>query len=115
VLNVFARAPQLDSIGRVIDFSVLKERIGGWIDAYWDHAFLVYRSDHKLIEALVALNDPHHKIVILPVNPTAENLALFLLEKVCPKVLEGTDVCVYGLELWETENCKAIVCLGSKV
>ena len=27
----------LDKLGRVIDFGVLKEKFGAWIDEWWDH------------------------------------------------------------------------------
>ena len=32
VAYISARSNDLDKVGRVIDFSVLKEKIGGWID-----------------------------------------------------------------------------------
>ena len=41
----------LDEVGRVIDLSVLKTKIGGWIDENWDHRFLAYSEDDTLIEA----------------------------------------------------------------
>lgn len=102
-----ARAPELDELGRVIDFGVLKQRIGAWIDQYWDHCFLVYEHDAELIRALCNLPESGQRVVTLPVNPTAENLALILLRELCPRVLQGTGVEVFKVELWETENCKA--------
>ena len=34
VAFIHAEAEQLDSIGRVIDFGVLKDKFGGWIDEH---------------------------------------------------------------------------------
>ena len=44
----------------------------------------------------------------LPCNPTAENMAHFLLTEICPAVLKMTEVTVTKVEVWETENCYAI-------
>lgn len=95
----------LDNIGRVIDFSVLKNRVGGWIDREWDHGFILWASD---CEALVAVRScSPFKVFELPSNPTAENMADYLLQTVCPNVLSDTGVRVIGVRLWETENCYA--------
>lgn len=96
---------QLDKLGRVIDFSVLKDRIGGWIDLHWDHGFILF--DRDPVSTSPVFNGM--KTYALPLNPTAENLAFYLLYKVCPEALQGTGVEVVKVELWETENCKAEV------
>lgn len=106
VVWIHAKADELDPLGRIIDFSVLKEKVGRWIDEKWDHTFIVNQHDEELIKDL----DKHHKnkpLWIAPFNPTAENMADWLLNHVCPKVLENTGVTVYHIELYETENCKA--------
>jgi 6-pyruvoyltetrahydropterin/6-carboxytetrahydropterin synthase len=43
----------------------------------------------------------------LPYNPTAENLAKYLLWEVCPKLLKGAGVIVYKVVFRETDNCYA--------
>ena len=35
----------VDDLGRVVDFGVVKEVIGGWIDEKWDHNFLLHKDD----------------------------------------------------------------------
>lgn len=97
-----AQIDQLDTIGRVIDFSVLKKKIGGWIDKYWDHGFIFFADDN---ETEFFFRKSNLKSYCLPKNPTAENMADFLLHVVCPKVLKGTGVVVFKVVLWETENC----------
>lgn len=105
VLLVEAVAPELDAIGRVIDFSVLKDKVGGWIDQHWDHGFLYWQDDYEAKHALSYVN--HQKVYSMPTNPTAENMAAYLLDMICPEVLEGSGVTVRKVTIWETENCYA--------
>lgn len=97
-----AAGADLDAVGRVIDFGVLKERIGGWIEREWDHGFVVWRDDAEARRALAAVDG--QKTYLLPANPTAENLADHLLRVVGPRVLEGTGVRLVKVTLYETEN-----------
>lgn len=96
----------LDGIGRVIDFSVLKAKVGGWIDEKWDHTTLLFQEDNITINLLNQA--PKFKQVwIAPFNPTAENMAYHLLHTVCPEVLRDTGVQVVHVKVWETPNCFA--------
>ena len=101
----------LDHIGRVIDFSVLKEKIGGWIDENWDHGFLFFSEDTAMRDLFVVnhelIGPGAQKHFMMPVNPTAENMAWYLLRVQCPALLEGTGVRVRKVTIWETENCFA--------
>ncbi len=102
----------LDTIGRVIDFSVLKQRIGTWLDDHWDHGFILHREDDAGMEAMKCFEklseQKHQKIFHMPYNPTAENMALFLGDVVCPAALEGTGVRIIRVKVEETENCAAV-------
>jgi 6-pyruvoyltetrahydropterin/6-carboxytetrahydropterin synthase len=93
---------ELDSLGRVIDFSVLKEKVGGWIDFHLDHGFILWVDDLEARGQMLKT-----KLYLMPYNPTAENLARHLLLEVCPLVLQGTGVTVTRVVIHETENCKA--------
>ncbi len=104
IAHITAEGSQ-DSIGRVIDFSVLKERIGSWIDQHWDHGFIVYSGDDPVKFSLALM--PDQKVYELPYNPTAENIALYVLNFVAPLRLEGTGVRVTKVVIEETENCSA--------
>lgn len=101
-----AQAGELDAVGRVIDFSVLKERVGGWIDKHWDHGFIYWDKD-IMMQDIFTTHTGHQKHFELPLNPTAENMAHYLLHVVCPEVLIETGVTVIDVTLWETENCFA--------
>jgi len=100
-----AESDHLDVVGRVVDFSVLKKRIGGWIEKWWDHGFIYYEADSRMFDALCCLMET--KQWSAEFNPTAERMAAYLLLTVCPKVLKRTGVTVTKVVLWETENCYA--------
>lgn len=65
----------LDAQGMVMDFGIVKAKLGGWIDEHWDHRFLICMRD-PIASRLVEL-DPHG-VVVVPFNPTAENMAKHL-------------------------------------
>lgn len=104
-----ATCPSLDAIGRVIDFSVLKDKIGGWIDVFWDHGFIYWAQDREAGDALATL--PNQKTFVMSNNPTAENMAKYLLNEICPELLGGTGVVITKVTIWETENCYAVATL----
>jgi len=105
-VHFFAKADALDDIGRVIDFSVIKTTIGEWINEQWDHTFLVWEKDKQTIDALMAM--PRNKDpFVCTFNPTAENMALFLLHEICPKQLANSGVTINKVVIYETDNCYA--------
>jgi 6-pyruvoyltetrahydropterin/6-carboxytetrahydropterin synthase len=100
VVEVTAAAQELDKLGRVIDFSVLKRKLGGWLEENWDHKAILQMSD-PLVPALLALSQP---VYTTPWPPTGENLAAFLLN--LSRVLFAFDgIEVVKIRLWETPNC----------
>lgn len=96
---------ELDALGRVVDFGVVKEVLGGWIDTNWDHATILHEKDKALGESIAAVTG--QKIYYLPQNPTAENLADYLLNELCPRLFAGKDVRCTRIRLYETPNCYA--------
>lgn len=108
VVHVTAEALRsLDGIGRVIDFSVLKEKLGTWIDTNWDHAFIFWKQDEELLR--IYAERLLWKHYILPSNPTAENMAAYLLNVICPSLFEGYPIAITRIMIEETENCQAEV------
>lgn len=109
VALIEAAAP-LDPVGRVIDFAVIKERVGGWIEEHWDHGFLAHRDDQWVVDALRAaahVLPRGQRLFLMPYNPTAENIARYLGEEVGPQVLFDEGVAITSVTVWETENCCA--------
>lgn len=93
----------LDRVGRVIDFSVIKETLCQWLEDQWDHRFLIWEKD-PLAHALINM-DP--SVVILPFNPTAENMAEYLVTCVAPYLLTDTGVRLSHVKIEETRKCWA--------
>jgi 6-pyruvoyltetrahydropterin/6-carboxytetrahydropterin synthase len=101
-----ATSADLDSIGRVIDFSVLKQKLGGWLDREWDHNSIIFKKDQLTIQALTSI--PRKKEpFISEFNPTAENMAHFLLNTICPILFLKDGIIVTHIRVWETPNCFA--------
>lgn len=102
--------PDVDNLGRVLDFSALKARLCDWVEREWDHRFLMWQEDpwlHGLGLNLAAGFNLHQAgIVIVPFNPTAENMARHLLEVVGPQVLPH-DLLLTKVRLEETRKCCA--------
>lgn len=103
-------APKLDDKDRVIDFGVLKARVGGWIDDTWDHATLVNEDDTELLAFVAgqALSHGHRKPFAFRGEPTAEVIAAVLFNKAV-ELLADTDITVEAVEVFETPNCSALV------
>ena len=99
----FCCAGELDSLRRVIDFSVIKEKLCVWLEEHFDHRFLIWTED-PLADALLSL-DP--KVVQVPFNPTAENIAEYLVTVVGPEQLRGTGVKLIRCDVEETRKCTA--------
>jgi len=93
---------EVDSVGRLIDFAELKRKFKGWIDEHWDHAFLLHEDDTNGIDSVKQVVPC--KLYVLPTNPTAEGMASYLLETVCPKLLKGSGVVAEKVAIWETED-----------
>lgn len=93
----------LDQVGRVIDFSIIKSLLCMWVENVWDHHFLVWEQD-PLVTSLQMLDET---VVAVPFNPTAENMALHLLNVVGPSVLKDTGVKLVEVSVEETRKCSA--------
>ena len=87
----------------MIDFSVIKEKLCVWLEEHFDHRFLIWTED-PLADALLSL-DP--KVVQVPFNPTAENIAEYLVTVVGPEQLRGTGVKLIRCDVEETRKCTA--------
>lgn len=101
VAEIECEAP-LDDLGRVVDFSEIKSKVGKFVVEQWDHASILNVADEKLI-ALCRENN--WRVYLMQSNPTAENIAAELL-RVAQSLL---SVKVVRVRIWETPNCYAEV------
>jgi 6-pyruvoyltetrahydropterin/6-carboxytetrahydropterin synthase len=99
----------VDSVGRVVDFSLIKQRMLAWLDDNWDHAFLIFEEDANALAA-IRMVEPT-KYVVMPANPSAENMARYLLEVVAPAVLGDLGVVARKVSVWETDEACAVATL----
>lgn len=108
--DFYITGTEIDDVGRVIDFAVLKDLFKGWLDEHWDHGFVLGQDDENGLAA-VKLVQPC-KYYVLPYNPTAENMATYLLHDVCPKLLTSTGVTATKVVIWETDESFAEAALS---
>jgi 6-pyruvoyltetrahydropterin/6-carboxytetrahydropterin synthase len=107
VLEATFVAKELDNLGRVIDFGVIREILGSWIDNNLDHNTILCVKDEKLGQNISA--ETGQKIYYLDANPTAENIANHILKEICPKLFANKDVKCVSIKLFETPNCSTYV------
>lgn len=95
---VTLEGPKLDALGMVMDFSQIKSVLQRWIDETIDHKMLLHRDD----PVLNLLQERGEQLVVLDVNPTAENIAKLICDYATSKGFPVVEV-----KLWETDSCYA--------
>jgi 6-pyruvoyltetrahydropterin/6-carboxytetrahydropterin synthase len=103
VFHLKCTSERLDSLGRVIDFSVIKELLCKWLDDNWDHKMILWDQD-PLFTELLKLDS---SVVSIPYNPTAENLARYLVETIGPQLFAHLPIILSEVTLEETSKCSA--------
>ena len=104
-VEIVCQAPTLDTVGRVVDFGVVKDRVGTWLDERWDHGTIINREDDELLSWCVRNGQ---KRVVLDSEPTAENIAREIL-LYASREFDGdrAGLSVVAVRVWETPNCWA--------
>ncbi len=98
-------AEDLDPRGMVMDFTDVKDALGAWIDQQLDHRMLLHQDD----PALPWLRQQGEPVFVMPVNPTAENIARLIYDYAAEKGFPVVEV-----QLWETDHCFATYAGGSR-
>lgn len=126
-IEVTAESRGLDPLGMVVDFSVIKDKVGSWLNENLDHNLILHQDDPLLALADARQTDdpggpedglgmwrkvdgpfggryPH----VMPSgwNPTAENLAVHIRQK-ADGLLQPLGLRVTHVRVHETENCYA--------
>ncbi len=96
-------AEALSALGMVIDFASIKDVLNGWLLEHWDHNIILNSEDNELGGRISDLTG--QKVYYLDYNPTAENMAHYLINYVCPKLFEKHNVKCIKVKLYETTNC----------
>ncbi len=96
-------AGNLDDLGRVIDFGEIRQLLGNWIDENLDHNTILSIKDKNLGDKISS--ETGQKIYYIEENPTAENIAQYILNEICPKIFATKNVKCVAIKLYETPNC----------
>jgi len=90
--------------GMVMDFGDLKVIVKQEIVEKFDHAVVLNEnSPHK--ELANTINDHSHKVVLVPYQPTSENMLLDFSERIQTRLPQ--NVLLHSLKLYETANSYA--------
>lgn len=113
---------QLDELGRVMDFSVIKDLLAEWLEANWDHKFIAWENDPLMKDLVGTYADATlgggkmelrsqllGSMVWVNFNPTAENMGQYLIDVVGPKQLAGTGCELVKVSIEETRKCSVEV------
>ena len=102
-------APQLDALGRVVDFGFIKTALCEWLEHNWDHKMLLWTEDPLWDDLHHAMfgTEADDSIQACHFNPTAENMARYLGEDVGPILLGGTALKLVAVVIEETRKCMA--------
>lgn len=112
--NRVAKNNALDELGRVVDFGFIKTTLCDWLEDNWDHKFLIWEADPVLKAILetdsideLSTNIICDSFVQVPFNPTAENMAQYLLNQIAPPLLSPFDCYLKTIRIEETRKCSA--------
>lgn len=86
--------------GIVLDFYKAKDALNNWLDKNWDHNVLLNKSDKELGEFIS--NYTGQKVYYFDFEPTAENLAEYLLKDVLQKLITEASCC--KIRLYDDED-----------
>ena len=94
-----------ESEGMVLDFAIIKERLGKWINTNWDHNTILDSRDKALGNFIEACTK--QTIFYLDMPPTAENLAVFLLKIAREELFWDIGVECTKIRVYETPTSYA--------
>lgn len=97
-------ADHVDEVGRVIDFGVIKQAFGSYLDEHFDHALMLQKGD-PLIPALEA---DRSKCCFVDFSPTVENLAKHWFAQAVEIFSPAPPIVVTKICVFETPNCWAV-------
>lgn len=92
-------AATLDEQGMVVDFALLKQTVGAWLDTTFDHRLILQATD----PLVPLLREQGEQFVTLDDPPTAEVLAKCIFDETRRQGFPVVEVV-----LWETPSCSAV-------
>ncbi len=98
-------------LGMVMDFGDLKKLVQLTILNQFDHALVL--NDAAQYAAGLASQTEFEKVVLLPFQPTCENLLLYFVQLLSGKFEQG--VILYAVHLAETKSAGATWCINDNL
>ncbi|AWD32892.1 6-pyruvoyl tetrahydropterin synthase [Candidatus Fokinia solitaria] len=86
----------------VIDFIIIKQKLDSWIKQHWDHNTILSEQDKDLGNSIEKCTS--QTIFYLKKQPTAENMAIFLMQEIIPVLFDEYGVKCTRLRLRETPS-----------
>lgn len=84
----------LDALGMVVDFKDIGDYVRSWLEAEIDHNMLLCRDD----PVLPLLEAAGERVFVMDANPTAENLARLIFDRVAAGGFPVVEVAVFETE-----------------
>ena len=100
-IHFVCSASELDPLGRVIDFSEIRDRLCMWLEEHWDHRMMIWSEDPLLPELQRLVPGD---LCVVPFNPTAEQIAIHLVSVVGPEQLKGSGITLLECRVEETRK-----------
>ena len=107
-IHFYCEAPQLDSVGRVIDFSDIKTYLCNWLEDEWDHRLLLAYDD-PLLEDFKQLHEKGGvNLNVMPegYGPGIEDSCKYIYDKITPMIALKTfgRAWIENIRIYEHEN-----------
>jgi len=97
-IEVDLESKELDQLGMVLDFGIVRDVVRKWVDDHLDHRMLLCQAD-PIVPILQAQGEP---LFLMEENPTAENIA-----KVIFRHGNSAGLPITEIRLWETPSSYA--------
>ena len=90
---IVMEGPELNELGMLVDFVEIKQSLRNWISDQIDHRMILCAED----PALPLLRELDEPVLVIPDNPTAENIAKLIHDFAADQGFPVVEV-----SLWET-------------
>jgi len=98
LVEVTIERETLDSLGMVMDFEEIKQKVQRWIDSELDHKLILNEKD----PLIPALKDGGQPMITLAGNPTAEAIARHIFD-----YCRSQKLPIASIRVWETASASA--------
>lgn len=95
--------PSSPKLGMVMDFGLLKRIVNEEIIDKYDHSVVL--SENVDFKSFDGNNQMFSNVIVVPFQPTCENMLIHFASKIQPRLPEGVKLC--QLKLYETNDSYA--------